>query len=213
MANFKSPFLGAGSRGTVGNNRADRVRITSDRSQIKFLLDTPDSFVGHAGETLIVSEDEWQLEFGLPLIHASDVIISPIIPGLDSTNVHDALIEIIDEIHTTEIFVFTAIYSGNASDIYLRGPDALPTNEGGFYIPFDATIVGIGVTTNESESWTAEVRKNGSATVIASLDITTATSGGTYTLDVDTDSGDIIQMYCNGTLVNKPTMTVYLKKR
>jgi hypothetical protein len=81
-----------------GNNRADRIRITSDRSHIKFLLDTPDNYVGHAGEILVLNDDECVFEFsdGSTLnVDAMNVFIEPPIAGLDSTNAYDAFAEIL----------------------------------------------------------------------------------------------------------------------
>jgi hypothetical protein len=82
-----------------GNNRADRIRITSDRAQIRFLLDTPDSYVGHAGEILVLSDDECEFVFGdgtSLTVLAENVLIEPPIAGLDSTNAQDAFAEILD---------------------------------------------------------------------------------------------------------------------
>jgi len=111
-------------------------------------------------------------------------------------------------------FSFTASRNSLVtSNIYLRGQDGLPTNEGGFVVPANATIIGIGVTTNSSETWVAEVRKNGSATVIASISVTAAASDSDYTLNVSVNAGDVIQMYCNGTNIDKPSITVYFRKR
>jgi len=86
------------TRLSKGNNRADRIRITSDRAQIRFLLDTPDEYIGHAGEILVLSDDECEFIFGdgsTLEIDAHNVYIEPPIFGLDSTNVYDALVEIL----------------------------------------------------------------------------------------------------------------------
>lgn len=81
-----------------GNNRADRIRITSDRQHLKYLLDTPDGYVGHAGEILVMSDDECEFIFGdgsTLNVDAKNVFIEPPIPGLDSTNAYDAFAEIL----------------------------------------------------------------------------------------------------------------------
>ncbi len=97
---------------------------------------------------------------------------------------------------------------------YLRGGGNVPTNVAGFLLSFDATIVGISAVTNGAFTWAAEVRKNGAAPPIASLAIVAAASGYTaLTLGVDTDAGDIIEMYCNGGNINRPHMMVYYKRR
>ena len=96
---------------------------------------------------------------------------------------------------------------------YLRGPGSVPTNIAGFKLGYNATIVGIGVATNGPYTWVAEVRKNGSPTVIASLSVSAAASAYVTSLSVDISAGDIIQMYCNGTTINRPQMLVYYKRR
>lgn len=100
-----------------------------------------------------------------------------------------------------------------ATNVYLRGPDGVPTNLSGFVVPFDATIVRITASTQNAHSWTAEVRKNGSVAVIASLAISAATTGISTLLSVDVSAGDIIQTYCNGTAITYPLVMVYLKRR
>jgi len=107
---------------------------------------------------------------------------------------------------------FSAGRNAIATNVYLRGPDGTPTNLAGFVIPFNATIVRITAATQGAETWTAEVRKNNDPTVIASLAMTTATGISTL-LSVNVNAGDEIQMYCNGTAISYPVVTVYLKRR
>lgn len=80
-----------------GNNRADRIRVTSDRSQIRFLLDTPDDYETHAGEILVVNGPEKDMVFTKVEdlgIHAKDVIFDPQpLIGLYADNVQDAIEE------------------------------------------------------------------------------------------------------------------------
>lgn len=91
---YDPPFLPACPERAKGNNRADRIRITSDRFHVKFALDTPDDWVGHVGECLIVDEDDCHLIFGSPKVNAQDVIIDPLIPPFTGDNVYDVLVEI-----------------------------------------------------------------------------------------------------------------------
>jgi hypothetical protein len=83
----------------------------------------------------------------------------------------------------------------------------------GFVLAFNATILGIAVATDVAETWTAEVRRNGVVTPIATLAITAADKDSRYDLNVDVNTDDEIQMYCSGTLISEPTMVVYLKRR
>ena len=111
-----------------------------------------------------------------------------------------------------EAFTFVASRNLIATDVYLRGPDGTPTNTAGFVLPFDATIFGIGAATAGNETWTAEVRKNDAVGVVASLSIIN-TNKGYGAASVDVDAGDELQLYCNGTGIDHPTVVVYLRRR
>lgn len=119
----------------------------------------------------------------------------------------------LSEITVSGTFVLTASRDANATNIYLRGPDGSPTNISGFVLPFDATIIGIGAATDGAETWTAQVRKNGSATIIASLAVAAVAKDSTGALSVNVDVDDEIQMFCSGTMIDTPTMTVWFQRR
>ena len=74
----------------VGTNNSRRIRITSDRLQVKFAIDTPDDWTGHTGQALVLDSNEADLIFGYPITSADLVYIDPPIFGLDSTSVYDA---------------------------------------------------------------------------------------------------------------------------
>lgn len=99
------------------------------------------------------------------------------------------------------------------TDSYLRGTNGVPTNLAGFVLPFDAKIIGIGAATDGTFTWTAEVRKNGAATVIASLSLTAVAKDYRDDLSVNTVAGDEIQVYCNGTSILRPQVIVALSRR
>ena len=103
--------------------------------------------------------------------------------------------------------------SSTVTNVYLRGPGRVPTNLAGFVLPFNATIVSVTAATDTAESWTAEVRKNDSATVIASLVLSSQAKGKNNSLSVDVDADDEIQIYCNGTDISTPVVTVWFKRR
>ena len=96
---------------------------------------------------------------------------------------------------------------------YLRGPGNVATNVAGLVVACDATIIGIGVATRGAETWTAEVEKNNLGVTLASLSISAAQRGSRFDLNVDVDAGDELQIYCNGTNIADPVVTVYLKRR
>jgi hypothetical protein len=118
------------------------------------------------------------------------------------------------EVSDYQIYTHTAARNNNnATDIYLRGPNGIPTNQAGFMITYDSTIIAIGATTNNSHTWTAEVRKNNNTTPITSLTVTSSPTGLINNLSEDINEGDELQMYCNGSNINRPHMTVYLIRR
>jgi len=110
--------------------------------------------------------------------------------------------------------IFSLVTGRNATvtNSYLRAGGNVPMNQAGFVLPYDATIVAISLATNVAGSWTAEVRKNGAATVIASLATTVAKDKSTG-LSVEVDADDEIQIFCNGAGIEKPVVTVWFKRR
>jgi len=95
---------------------------------------------------------------------------------------------------------------------YLRGPGNVPTNISGYYVPVALTIGFVTVSTSGNETWVAEVRKNGVLTPIVSLSIVNADQGYVAP-SVNIDAGDEIQMYCNGTLIDRPIINVLVVRR
>jgi len=90
----------------------------------------------------------------------------------------------------------------NATNIYLRAVDNIPTNETGYRMMRDGTITGLSAQTASAESWVFEIRINGS--VVASLTVTSAIGNQDTSINVDFNAGDELQFYCNGSLIDKP---------
>jgi hypothetical protein len=83
-----------------------------------------------------------------------------------------------------------------------------PSNQAGVRLSRAATLIGISVQTKTAETWTAQVRKNGSATVLASL-VNTAVSGNhANNYNVDFDAGDNVQVYISGSSIGYPTINL-----
>ncbi|MFV2014400.1 MAG: hypothetical protein ACC656_03150, partial [Candidatus Heimdallarchaeota archaeon] len=80
-----------------------------------------------------------------------------------------------------------------------------------YIIPLNSTVKYITAGTRISETWTAEVRVNGS--VVASLSISGADSGVSTEQSVDVNAGDKITFYCNGNQINRPSMSVLFDER
>ena len=72
----------------------------------------------------------------------------------------------------------------------------------------NATLVGISVQTNTAGTWTAEVRKNDTATVQDSLAVAAATGNQSGARNVDFNAGDEVQVYINssGANIDRPVI-------
>lgn len=93
--------------------------------------------------------------------------------------------------------------SSNTTNEYLRNA-LFTSNEASTRLIQDATLVGISVTTAEAETWTARVRRNGVLTNLYSEALTASTGTQKNTLNVDFSAGDVVQVYCDGTGINRP---------
>ena len=110
-------------------------------------------------------------------------------------------------------YVLVSARNAITTDVYLRGTNGVPTNLSGFVLPFDSTIIGIGVETNGSFTWTAEVYSNGGAVPIAQLAVAAASKAYTSALSVNVNAGDSLSVYCSGTNIDRPSVTVFLRRR
>lgn len=92
----------------------------------------------------------------------------------------------------------------NTTDVYLRTSDGVPTNISPQLMVHDSVIVGMSTASDDVETWTLEVRKNGNTSPIDSLTQTAAQQA--YAIDKTThvDAGDKLHLYCNGTAIDHP---------
>jgi len=103
--------------------------------------------------------------------------------------------------------------NNNISNSYLQGGGLTWTNESPYVVPFNCTLTAISVATKSAQSWTAEVRIAGVLVPGASLSTTTATSNYVNDLSIDFDEGDEIQVYANGTSINRPNVALFFVRR
>jgi len=104
--------------------------------------------------------------------------------------------------------------NANTTNQYLRGAGDTPSNLNGFVLPFDATLVGKSMSEDvNTQTWTAEVRRNDSVTILDSLTITNQYENHDYTNDIDFNEGDRVQVYLNGTSINYPSVTLFFRRR
>lgn len=133
------------------------------------------------------------------------------VPG---TTIKDALNSLSGGVTAASDLAFSAARDhAGATDLYLSGPDGIATDLAGFVLPWDCKIVGLSMGSDVAATWTLEVRKNNSATVIASLACVAAEKKYIGTLDVNINAGDELQLYCNGTAIAYPSGTVFVRRR
>jgi hypothetical protein len=80
------------------------------------------------------------------------------------------------------------------------------SNQAGNRLIANATLVGISAQTNGSGTWTVRVRKNSSATNLSSLTLTAVAGAQDATLNVDFSAGDNVEIYIDGSNVNRPVI-------
>lgn len=115
------------------------------------------------------------------------------------------------------IFRFPVYFGrrGLTEDQYLNVcGGVIPSNNSGIRLIRNATIVGMSAQIDASGTATFRVRKNDSATSLASLTVTAATGAQSSTTNVDLDAGDQIQAYLDSSAkVEDPVFTIELAWR
>jgi len=104
---------------------------------------------------------------------------------------------------------------GATRDQYLNfGVGELPSNNAGFRMLRNMTITGISAQLDASGTCTAEIRKNDSATIIASEAVAAALGSQDGAINVDVNVGDYLQSYLESTAkVQDPVVVVELAYR
>ena len=111
--------------------------------------------------------------------------------------------------------------NANATDIYLRAEDGVPLNVSSFIVGFNANILGMTLTSGSDETWVAEIYKNNDIDIpptqgnrIAYLSVTSASyKREIFSSPVSIDDQDRLAVYCRGTQIDNPKVTVILEKR
>lgn len=104
-----------------------------------------------------------------------------------------------------EHMVFVGRDSANNSTEYARVA-TFTSNQAGNRLIANATLVGISAQTNGSATWNARVRKNGALTDLASLSLSAVSGSQDATLNVNFNAGDNIEVYIDGTGINRPVI-------
>jgi len=97
---------------------------------------------------------------------------------------------------------------------FLRGEGDTPTNQNGFVLPWNATLISMSMSGKlNTQTWSVEVRKNGGGIAQDSLTITNQYSNYSDTNNTDFNAGDRIMIYCSGISVDYPHATLFFRRR
>lgn len=108
---------------------------------------------------------------------------------------------------------FTGRDSANNTNEYARLASAFTSNQSSARLINDMTLIGMSIQTTGAETWTARVRKNGVATNLASLVAVTQSGVQSATVNIDFNAGDKIDVYIDGTSIDRPVITLEFAQR
>jgi len=104
-------------------------------------------------------------------------------------------------------------HNSTVKNQYLRTVGGIPMNITGVPLPYNATLVYFTVSNGkDTESWTAQVRKNGNTTIEDSLGLDNAWENHSIIQNENFYEGDRIQVYLNGT-GTYPLVRLYFRRR
>jgi len=199
---------------------SDNIGITSDISHV-FVDTNLDAIVKNIGLDgyFYLSDDEivtGHTTFNPSALTDPAFTITPDI-SVPTTNVSDGSMTIVGGIlyvrDTTrgkwlslERKFLTAGRNANVSNAYLRIDQQVPSNITGYRALRDGTITGLWAQTRANETWTFQIRRNGTVVAIASLSIIAASGNVDTAVNVDVNAGDEIQFYASGIRIGRPVV-------
>lgn len=98
------------------------------------------------------------------------------------------------------------------SNIYLWR-DAVPTNLTPLILPFNATLYAISASGAQAQTWQAQVHAALALVPGAVLNIVAATSAFDNALSIDFNQGDRISVFLSGTLIDRPNVDLFFRRR
>jgi len=117
-------------------------------------------------------------------------------------------------------FSMTCGRNANGINIWLRSANGVPLNQAPWRIAYTSTLVSISATTIGNETWDAEVYKNADVRAggtptdgnkIAELVLTAQNSGQITGLSAAVSAGDEIGVFCRGSAINRPHVTLWFE--
>jgi hypothetical protein len=100
-----------------------------------------------------------------------------------------------------------------ATNIYLRAHNDLPTNISPIVLPFDTTLISMSLSTASAQTWIAQIRLGGSPVAGASLPAVAVAKAWRDDLAINFSAGDAVQLYCNGSSIDRPNVYAVFRRR
>ncbi len=100
------------------------------------------------------------------------------------------------------------------TNVYLRGEGNTPSNLNGFVLPWNATLISMSMSSNaNTQTWSAQVRKNGAIVTEDFLTSINKYSRHNSTNDVDFNAGDRVEIFCSGQNIQYPKVSLFFRRR
>lgn len=125
----------------------------------------------------------------------------------DKTNSRDKWLSV-----SRQYVKFTSRDHLKTTNEYLRA-GRFTSNKAGYRLNHDATLVGYSVQIASSETVDIRVRKNGNAANLTTIAIAAATGAHSVAENIDFDAGDQVQVYSEGTLVDRHLVVLEFANR
>ena len=103
---------------------------------------------------------------------------------------------------------FTGRDNANNTNEYARCVGSFTSNQSSARLLRDVVLIGVSAQTTGNETWTVRIRKNGSVVNLASLAIGAASGGKDLTLNIDFNADDVIEVYIDGSQIDRPFITL-----
>lgn len=98
-----------------------------------------------------------------------------------------------------------------STDTYLDNAFERPSNLVGFVVPYNMTLLAMAAAAQAAGTWTAEVHVGEVLVPGASLAVTAAKTAFAAGYNVQFTAGDELQFFCNGTSINRPTVSIFMR--
>ena len=117
-----------------------------------------------------------------------------------------------DFLTDSRYILVSASRNNDSTNVYLQF-NGTAMNTVPFIMPYAASLVAMSAATNGNETWTAEVHVNGSLVTGATLSLSGVSSNySTSYTSISFSAGDLVQLYCNGTAINRPRINAIFRR-